>query len=187
MKFEDLKSPEELLKFIENNIENGYIGKNNKHKYYLNDKNYDSDWLNEYYLQSPEELIGNKIGLCWDKVELERFWFENNNYKCKTIFICFDLTKKISFPTHAFLVYKNNNKWFWFEESWYDYKGTTEYDTLKELIKDVIEKYYINTKKEFNIKNNLKKHLQYSIYNKPKFGINPIDFCTNALKIKEIM
>ncbi len=44
-----------------------YIGRNNHKKYYYNDKDFYADWHREYYLQSPQETIKNKIGVCWDK------------------------------------------------------------------------------------------------------------------------
>ena len=48
-------------------------------------------WDNEfdkfYYLQTPEELLISKCGVCWDQVELERKLFSDNNINFKTYFI----------------------------------------------------------------------------------------------------
>jgi len=29
-----------------------------------------------YYLPTPKEIIKNKVGICWDQVELERYYFK---------------------------------------------------------------------------------------------------------------
>ena len=54
-----------------NKIEYGWIDKNNNKYNEVN--NLFSD---NYILQSPEQVIENKIGICWDQVELERYLFE---------------------------------------------------------------------------------------------------------------
>lgn len=52
-------------------IEYGWIDKDNK-KHVLVDESYSDN----YVLQSPKEIIKNKIGVCWDQVELERYYFK---------------------------------------------------------------------------------------------------------------
>ena len=45
------------------------------------------DKFSEFYkLQSPDEVLKNKIGVCWDQVELERYWFKKHGYEIKTIY-----------------------------------------------------------------------------------------------------
>ena len=49
-KYNLIKTPEELLEFMDNNINYGYLGKNNK-VYYFGDIDFDKDWYNEYVLE----------------------------------------------------------------------------------------------------------------------------------------
>lgn len=56
---------------IMNNINYDWVDKNNK-KHNLVDETFSDN----YILQTPKELIENKLGVCWDQVELERFLFK---------------------------------------------------------------------------------------------------------------
>lgn len=47
MKYENIKMPEELLKFMDENISYGYLDKNGKiHR--IQDKDFNEDWFNLY-------------------------------------------------------------------------------------------------------------------------------------------
>lgn len=94
----------------------------------------------DYRLQSPEEVLKNKVGVCWDQVELERVYFSNFE-EVKTYFIVHYDGGKC--PTHTFLTYKKNNKYYWFEHSWYKYNGIHEYSTIDELLQDVRTKFIV--------------------------------------------
>ena len=65
-------------------IEYGWIDKNNN-KHYKLDQSFSSD----YILQNPKEMIKNQIGVCWDQVELERYYFKANDWNIKTYFIVY--------------------------------------------------------------------------------------------------
>lgn len=106
--------------------------------------NFDYDkWENNfeefYYLQTPEELLNSKCGVCWDQVELERKLFEDNDIKYKTYFVYYD--DKGMLPSHTFLIFELNNKVYWFEHSWGIYQGIHEYDSFNEAIKDICDKF----------------------------------------------
>ena len=58
----------------------------------------------DYILQSPENIIKNKIGVCWDQVELERYYFNKFNFSIKTFFIVY-YDDNIC-PTHTFLIFE---------------------------------------------------------------------------------
>lgn len=114
---EKVKTPEELLDYMEKNIEYGYVGKENNHVYSSGDVNFDHDFNTEYFLQTPEQLLSSKHGVCWDQIELERFWFSKKLIDFKTYFLVFAKQAANNLPTHTFLVYKNNDKFYWFENS----------------------------------------------------------------------
>ena len=99
----------EIMNLMEN-IEYGWIDKNNN-KYNVVDESYSDN----YILQDPKEIIKNKIGVCWDQVELERYYFKGNDWNIKSYFIVHYDNDKC--PTHTFLTFEKNNKYYW----WYFY------------------------------------------------------------------
>lgn len=133
--FERIGTPQELLDFMASNIEYGFIGKNDQ-KRHLGE---DGDMDQEYFLQTPQELIESGVGVCWDTTELERSWFIKKGYKYKTIFLRF---KNESLPTHTFLAYEKDNRWIWFEHSFGMHRGIHEYESFEDLIVDVKRKQY---------------------------------------------
>ncbi len=136
--FDYIKNPEELLIYMDKNITYGFLGKNGKK--YL-DANSDN-WYEECLVQCGKEVIKSGIGTCYDQTELERLWFEKNNYIFKTIFAWFEVGRENDFPTHAFLIYKNNNKWYWFEHAFFDLEGIHEFNAEKEAINYFKEKHF---------------------------------------------
>lgn len=167
-----------ILKKLDN-IKYGFAD-NNKNIYPDNLKDWDKNFGKLYHLQSPSELIKNKYGVCWDQVELERFYLTKKNIESKSYFIiAYDNKQE---PTHTFIVINLDNKYYWLEHAWQPYKGIHEYKTLKELLTDVKLKFEISIK-NYNVKN-----YQISIYqyDKPKYNINCIEFikhCEKGIKI----
>lgn len=164
----------EIMKLMEN-IEYGWIDKNNS-KHTIVDETY----LDNYVLQAPKEIIKNKIGVCWDQVELERYYFKGNDWNVKTYFIVHYDNDKC--PTHTFLTFEKNNKYYWFEHSWFVFKGIHEYISLKDLLIDVRDKFI-----KYELNNNYNKNnLCLYNYKKPKFHLNVLDFykyCENGINI----
>ena len=130
---------------------------------------WDEEFNDFYYLQTPEELLESKCGVCWDQVELERKLFVEENFLIKTYFIY--IVDNDMLPSHTFLTYENNNKYYWFEHSWGKYKGIHEYESKKDLLEDVINKF---RKDHPEVKNNAKLYLYE--YNKPNDHILCNDF-----------
>lgn len=166
----------EVMELMEN-IEYGWVDNNNE-KHLIVDETYSK----KYRLQFPKEVIKNKIGVCWDQVELERFYFKNNP-SIKTFFIVYDDNDKC--PTHTFLTYEENNKLYWFEHSWEIFRGIHEYKSLNLLLRDVKDKFIKN---ELNGKYK-KENLFIHEYSKPKGHISVQDFyshCRSENKYTEI-
>ena len=97
-----------------------------------------NDYSN-YLLSSPQETIKTGIGICWDQVELERYYFQNTGYPVHTYIFIYYNNKDC--PTHSFLTYEKNGKYYWLEHAYEKYQGIHCYDTLKELLKDVENKF----------------------------------------------
>ena len=147
------------------NIEYGWIDKNNnKHNFV------DETYSNNYILQSPNEVIKNKIGVCWDQVELERYYFKGNDWNIKTYFLVYYDGDKC--PTHTFLTFEKNNKYYWFEHSWERFRGIHEYESLKKMLLDIRNKFI---KHELN-NDYVSKNLVLHEYKKPKYHISVQEF-----------
>lgn len=150
-------------------INYGWVDKNNiKH---INDFDTYSD---DYILQSPNDIIKSQIGVCWDQVELERYYFKKFNNSIKTFFIVHYDDDKC--PTHTFLIFEKNNKYYWFEHSWEKFRGIHTYNTLNELLNDIENKFiHCELNNHYN-KNNLKIYE----YTKPKYNISTQEFYSHC-------
>ncbi len=147
------------------NIDYGWIDKDNK-KHVLVDETYSDN----YILQSPKEIIKNKIGICWDQVELERYYFKGNDWNIKTYFLVHYDGDKC--PTHTFLTFEKNNKCYWFEHSWEKFRGIHEYKSLKELLFDIRDKFIKYELDNDYVVDNLVLHE----HKKPKYHISVQEF-----------
>lgn len=117
---------------IMNDIKYGYLDINGNIHYVI-----DKDFESLYTLQSPGETLNNKVGVCWDQVELERYLFDKKNIKFNTYFIVY-YSDNIC-PTHTFLIYKIDNDYYWFEHSWEKYRGIRKYSSENIALNDIKE------------------------------------------------
>lgn len=140
-----LKSPEDLLEYMNENITYGFIGRNGK-KYYDMFSEEWNDWYKQYFVQSGEDVLKSKIGTCWDQVELERLWFKQNGYNIHTFFMWFELNRKNDLPSHTFLIYEKDNKYCWFENAFESERGIHKFNSIKEAIENVKSKQISYTK-----------------------------------------
>lgn len=164
----------EIMNLMEN-IEYGWVDKNN----YSHNKT-DETFLDNYKLQSPKETIKSKVGVCWDQVELERYYFKGNDWNIKTYFIVHYDDDKC--PTHTFLTFEKQDKYYWFEHSWERFKGIHEYNTIQELLLDIKDKFI-----KYELNNNYNENcLNIYNYKKPKNHLNILEFykhCESGVKI----
>ena len=177
----DIKSPDELLEYMDN-IAYGFVGKNGK-KYYDMYSDEWNDWSNECIVQTGEEVLESKTGTCWDQVELERYLFEKENVPFKTYFIVHYDSNKC--PSHTFLIYESDGNFYWFEHSWELYRGIHVFKSELEAIRDIRDKFI---KSELNGQYE-PENLCIYLYNKPKYGINPLEFfknCENGYNITSL-
>ena len=164
--YENIKSPQELLNLM-SKINYGYLGKNGR-IYHFDDEDFNSSWEKNYILESPEEILKTGFGNCWDQTELERCWFENKGYEYKTLYEMVKLDYDTPYPTHSFLIYKDeNNNWNWFENSDYDNRGIHTFSTLEELIKYQLNNYKKLLKK-YNITSIELEKIILNEFSKPK-------------------
>lgn len=158
----------EVMKIM-NDISYGWIDKNKIKHFEVDDL-----FSDNYCLQSPQELLASKLGVCWDQVELERYFFKTRDIQ--SYFICFYNNEGC--PSHTFLVIKENNLYYWFEHSWYNYKGIHKYKTLKALLSDVKDKFI----KDNNLENSNLDNLTIREYSKPKYNLSVQEFYAHCEK-----
>jgi hypothetical protein len=165
---------------MKDNITYGFVGKNSK-KIFTSEEDMDKAW-EEYYLQSPEELLESKHGVCWDTAELERFWFAEHGYKPKVYFLMFAKEEGTDLPTHTFLVYNKDDKWYWFEHSFGAHRGIHEYSSREELLEDVKKKHFQHAMKAQGATEDDFHSLRFSEYETPGFGASPEEFVSEIFE-----
>lgn len=129
-----MKKINEIMSIMDT-IEYGFRDEDGKNILKEEPQRYEDEFDQFYYLQTPEELLESKCGVCWDQVELERKLFQDANIRFKTYFIY--MVDDDMLPSHTFLTYEKNHKHYWFEHSWGKYKGIHEYPSELELLLDV--------------------------------------------------
>ena len=119
MKIEDLKTPNDIYNFVDENIEYGWIDINgNKH---LNTM---KEFRRLYRTMSIDEILKYKLGTCIDQVNLMHYLFDKLNIDNK-MFCC-----RI-FEPDDYMEHPNFEK-----------KGIYEYNSQEEAIKEIVN-YYI--------------------------------------------
>ena len=182
---DDVKTPEELLNFMSNKINYGYLGKNGR-VYHYDDLDFNIDWYEQYILENKDDILENLYGNCWDQVELERGWFLKKGYEIKTFFEMVKLDYENEYPTHSFLVYKDNDYWYWFENSDFNEKGIHKFNTLEELLKYQYKKY-VEFLITLNITNEEIGKIIVTDFEKPKEHISAKEYLNHVIGSKKII
>lgn len=179
--FENIQAPEELLAFMNERLQYGFVGKN-KQIYTPNDATREADRATQYYLQSPEELLTSGYGECWDTVELERRWFSEHGYQPETYFMMYAKPGGTDLPTHTFLVFEKAGKWYWFEQAFADQQGIHEYASREELIDDVKKKHHEYAVQHREATAGDLARLRVATYTQPNYGSNPQEFVADIIE-----
>ena len=181
MDFKDIKTPEELMKWLDENFEYGVI--DNKGKKIQNGEEFQKA-CNKYWKVRPVlEIIRSKVGHCYDQTELERYWFTKNGYKIKTFWVA-TYHKNSYTMCHAYLAYLNNNKWYYFEHSDGYNRGSYEFDKLQDLIEFQAKLMIKSSKAE---QPNLKLSVCTNCFKKPKCHISMKEYREFVTSSKEVL
>jgi len=180
-----LESAEQILnKMID--IEYGFVSQAGE-KIRETDEDFGKKYWNEYFLRSPKEIIISKTGSCWDQVELERYYFNQEKINTKTFFFVYYDHKNRNYPCHTLLTFECDNMFYWFEHSWFEMRGIHKYFSQKELLKDAREKF-IKSRPEIPSGYDPNKMCVYE-YKKPNMGIGSLEFyqhCEAGNKITDL-
>lgn len=182
---ENIKTPEDLMIFLNKNIEYGVKDSNGNKITDGSSEQFQFVCNNEWFLRPVKQILLDKIGHCYDQVEIERYWFENNGYKVKTIWIsAYQENIENSGFSHTYLVYKDKNQWKLFEHSDYFNRGIFEFNSLKDAI-NFQAKNQIKT-----AENCIKPEIKYSVcikeYSKSKTNLNMSEFLEYIMSSKNV-
>ena len=120
---------------------------------------------NKYYLLTPSEFEKYHGGICWDYVAYETFYFKKyfSGVKFETYFQVVDDGK--NYPSHTFLIFEYNNKYYWFESSWKPEAGIYGFNTKNDAINYAMDKLKLDD--EYN-----RYICIYNALDKKMFGMN---------------
>lgn len=156
------------------NIEYGWYDKKN-----VLHEHIDHSFLVSFKMQTCEEVIKNNKGICWEIVELTRYYCEKENIECKTYFI---EEPSIGHYCHAFLIVEDNNKCYWIEGTLKQCKGINEFNDKNEVIQYLLDHFdYIANGNKYK-----KENLHVFEYKKPKEHIHCFPFFLNVYSGKKI-
>ena len=133
MDFSSIKTPEELMTYLNENFDYGVIDNKGNKFFDSNTDEFQFVCNNDWKLRSVDQMLNDKIGHCYDQVEIERKWFESNGYKIKTFWSCaYQENIENSGFSHTYLLYKSGNYWYLFEHADYYNRGIHKFKTIKE-------------------------------------------------------
>ena len=189
-KYNEIDTPEALLLFMDN-IRYGFYGKDGRE--YTNDgtevsnKAFQTACVREYALANKDKVLKYGLGQCFDQTELERSWFKEHNYEFKTIFIWFLFDYENNYPTHSYLIYKDNEQYCYFEHADENNKGIYRFDSYEEAIRFQMKKHIDYTMANGNIVNSeVMEHLHIYEYDIMQYEISFEEFTDVILDAKEI-
>lgn len=132
-----------------------------------------------FSFQSCEELEKSRVGICWETVELDRKYLEEENIPCKSYFF---MVPSRNFYCHSVLVFEDNNKFYWIENSFKKLVGIRSYNSLQELFNDVIDNFHlISNNNTLDIRN-----MKIYEYTKPNNGIGCVQFYFHCFRGKNV-
>lgn len=143
MNIKDIKTPEDILKFMQENIKYGWLDINGE-KHIGNMK----DFRRLYRTSNLDETIKNGIGTCIEQVNLMHFLLDNLNIPHKMF--CTRIYEDSDFNNldadehmHCFILYYLNNKVYQIEHPNWERVGIYEFEN-EEVAINKINEYYIN-------------------------------------------
>ena len=114
-------------------------------------KSSEIDWSN--YKTIPINLIDKyHVGICWDFVNYQHWWFNKNRIKNSSYFFVMDRGRHSNdIVTHTFSIITIGSKKYWFESSWYKNQGVHEVLSYKDVIKQLVENYDKQNKNAYTV------------------------------------
>lgn len=136
MTFQEIKTPQQLMAYLDENFEYGVIDSSGN-KYFDSDTKEFQDACNIQWRTRPvKQILRDKIGHCYDQVEVEREWFVKNGYEIKTFWIsAYQEGVENSGFSHSYLLYKTNDGWNLFEHADKSNRGIHKFKNVDDAVK----------------------------------------------------
>lgn len=176
MKYEDIITPEDLLAFMSEHIQYGFVSEDGEVYTMEDDEKFEEGCKTVWRLSSPSELLRKGYGHCWDQVEFERAWFLENGYQVKTCYIMFEMDHENPFTTHTYLVFKRDGKFCLFEHSDYPNRGIKEFDTYKDAVFYQMQNHIKLNNQIQPLTKDIIECLHVYEYGLPEYGIDMYEF-----------
>ena len=173
MTYDRIKTPDELYEFMKYNIKYGFVSSYDNKIYVrkqVSDELYEDMLFNTYFLQTPEQLLESKYGICYDQVELAKKWFLDNGYDVFTYFS--------DCHNHTILIYKDKNTYNLFERSFPKNNSIYRSTTLE----DALDIY-----KKIQFENNDVETIKLYKYDDLSYGIGFYDFINKCKEGNDII
>lgn len=142
MIIEDIKTPEDILHYFEENIQYGWLDLN-KQQHIMTMK----DFRRLYRTVSIEETIKNGMGICIEQIHLMHYLFDKIGVKNKMF--CCRIYEPDDYSNleedehmHCFLLYYLNDKVYHMEHPNFNRSGIYEYNSEIEAISAIVN-YYV--------------------------------------------
>ena len=95
-------------------------------------------FLDNYLYMSIEDTLKYKVGTCFEKANLCKYYLNELGINSKIYMIDYESETKLA--KHTICVTKDNDYFYWVEASWI-INGTNKFASLDELFEVVIKKY----------------------------------------------
>ena len=133
--FDNVKTPQELMDFMNMNIEYGWIDK--QEKIHINTL---KGFRENYRISSIEEMIKNGVGTCIEQAKMIKYFFdkigiENKLYCHRSYETEENFDKEVRM--HCFVLFKYKDNWYHFEHSNRSKRGIHKYISLESAIKEI--------------------------------------------------
>lgn len=135
MKIYDIKTPEQLLNFMNDNIEYGWLDQEDKpHRDTM------KDFRNLYKTSTIGESLINHLGTCIEQTNLERMVLNNLHIQNKAYCLRSyeDDTSKENPKMHCFILYFLNDKCYHFEHSNPEKRGIHPYENEEQALDSIL-------------------------------------------------
>lgn len=173
MEFSKITTPNELYSYMRQHIKYGFISLKDLKPYVReqmnDDRLYEKLLFHTYYLQKPDEILKSGYGICYDQVELERYWFLKHGYQVWTYYT--------PYHNHAFLIYKDGPHYILYERSIKKYNGIYPLNSLEEALA-----YY----KKMQLQDSCLSDISFYCYDEVPFGCSVYEFIDFVTKDKTI-
>lgn len=135
MTFDDVKTPNDLMDFMNINIEYGWVDKQgNKHINNL------KGFRENYRISPIDEMLETGLGTCIEQTKMIKYFFdkmgiENKLYCHRSYENEENFDKDVRM--HCFVLFKYNDNWYHFEHSNRPKRGIHKYESVESAIEEI--------------------------------------------------